>query len=205
MKVADDFRAKPAELLDPDWTFVTTPALEFYSRQDWATLDAQREAYLKDQAAKQALDLLKASANAPTFGYQINNYQHCLQSATLCLQDGLDEESVVAALFHDVGFIVCNASHGCFAADLMSPYLPERQVWMLRHHAIFQQAHFGDFPDPSIDPDEREQWRGHPYFEWTAEFVRKYDQNTINPALPIAPIEVFEPIVERVFAQAFRE
>ena len=176
MKVADDFRAKPADLLDPDWSFVTTPALEFYSRKDWATLDAQREAY-----------------------------QHCLQSATLCLQDGLDEESVVAALFHDVGFIVCNASHGCFAADLMSPYLPERQVWMLRHHAIFQQAHFGDFPDPSIDPDEREQWRGHPHFEWTAEFVRKYDQNTINPALPIAPIEVFEPIVERVFARAFRE
>jgi hypothetical protein len=57
---------------------------------------------------------------------------------------------------------------------------------------------------PGIDPDARERWRGHPHFEWTAEFVAKYDQNAIQPDYDTAPIEAFEPMVYRFFARAPR-
>lgn len=201
MKVADGKAGKArARLLRDGWSYVEPSSLEQFTAEDWRTLERQRGDYQADQAASQALAMLRASEDAPTFGYRINNYQHCLQAASLCLRDGLDDESVVAALFHDIGFIVCNETHGDFAADLLAPYVGERQIWMLRHHAIFQQVHFGEYPDDSLELQEREKWRGHPHFDWTAEFVARYDQNTICPDLPIDPIECFEPIVRRVFA-----
>ena len=68
---------------------------------------------------------------------------------------------------------------------------------MLERHAIFQQAHVTGYD--GVDPNERERWRGHPDFAWTAEFVAKYDQNTIDPGFENAPLGAFEPMVHRVF------
>jgi len=55
----------------------------------------------------------------------------------------------------------------------------------------------------SEDPEfinAREQWRGHPYFDWTAEFVERYDIVAIDPDIESLPIEFFEPMVRKVFA-----
>jgi len=35
--------------------------------------------------------------------YPVNRYQHSLQAATRACDDGADEETVVAALLHDIG------------------------------------------------------------------------------------------------------
>ncbi len=71
---------------------------------------------------------------------------------------------------------------------------------MLVRHAIFQQRHFNEYPDP-VDRNECERWRGHPHFEWTGHFVEKYDQNAIQIDYDNAPIEVFKPMVHRLFAR----
>lgn len=183
----------------PDWQYIAKSSLEEFSRADWALLDRQRRPFLAERQAGQVLQLLTACEHEPSFGYAINNYRHCLQSATLALRDGRDEEDVVVALLHDIGFTACPLMHGDFAAALLGAYISERNLWMLRHHATFQNVHAPTMP--GVDPNERERWRGHPYFDWTAEFVARYDQAAIDPRYPCEPLDTFVPMVRAVFSR----
>lgn len=186
-------------LADADWRYVDKVSLEMFSRDDWTLLESQRAQYLARHQADQVLRLLAASEHDASFGYPVNNYRHCLQSATMALRDGLDEEDVVVALLHDVGFITCPLMHGDFAATLLGSYVSDRNDWMLRHHAVFQNVHSPNLP--GVDPNERERWRGHPHFDWTAEFVARYDQAATNPNYPCEPLETFVPMVRSIFSR----
>lgn len=187
------------ELLRADWQFIEKNSLEQFQPADWALLNRQRSVYFAEAPARQVLDMLRATQADPSFGYQVNNYQHCLQSATLAYRDGLDEEDVVVALLHDIGFVAAAQTHGEFAAALLAPYVSERNHWMLRHHGVFQNVHCPGLP--GIELNAREQWRGHPHFEWTARFVADYDQAAIDPDFETLPLDFFEPMVKRIFAR----
>jgi predicted HD phosphohydrolase len=186
-------------LMKPDWRYVSTPEMERMSTDDWRLLDAQRATYRAERQAAQVLRQLEIQRDEPSFGYPINNYRHCLQSATLAYRDGLDEETVVVCLLHDIGFDLCPATHGAFAAALLEPYVDPRHVWMLRHHQVFQDFHIGEHYDEAIDRNARERWRGHPHFDWTAAFVARYDQAAMDPGYACAPLEFFEPMLRRIF------
>jgi hypothetical protein len=56
-----------------------------------------------------------------------------------------------------------------------------------------------DHPDVTVD--ERERFRGHPHFAATADFVARFDQNAVDPAIPILPVDAFAPMVHRLFAR----
>lgn len=189
-------------LLQTDWQYVDKNSLEDFSRVEWQTLLSQRKVYYREQQARQVLRMLADSEHDATFGYRVNNYRHCLQSATLALRDGLAEEDIVVCLLHDIGFIACPDSHGEFAAALLGCYVSERNHWMLERHAFFQDAHSPHHP--VANPRERERWRGHPHFEWAATFVDRYDQAAIDPNYECAPLSEFEPMVMRLFAQTPR-
>lgn len=188
-----------APLAEPGWQAVDKLALDQFSAADWALLDRQRRPFYAERQAARVLAMLALEAPDPTFGYRINNYQHCLQSATMAWRAGEDEETVAVALLHDIGFTACPSTHGAFAAALLGPYVAERHRWMLERHPVFQLVHCPEFPRG--DPRERERWRGHPHFEWTAAFVARYDQNAIDPAYPTAPLTFFAPLVHRLFAR----
>ena len=49
--------------------------------------------------------------------------------------------------------------------------------------------------------DARERYRDHEWFDACAEFCERYDQNCFDPAYESLPIEHFEPMVRRVFAE----
>jgi len=186
-------------LADSDWQYIEKISLQDFLPADWQQLEQQRRAYLAQQQADQALRLLVASEHDTSFGYMVNNYRHCLQSATMVLRDGLAEEDVVVALLHDVGFIACPLMHGDFAAALMGAYISDRNHWMLRHHATFQNLHAPHMP--GVRQHERDRWKGHPYFDWTAEFVARYDQAACDPDYECEPLETFVPMVRRLFAR----
>jgi predicted HD phosphohydrolase len=193
-----------SRLLKPDWRYVSSHEMARMSAADWRLLDDQRALYRAELQASQILQQLAAQEHAPSFGYPINNYRHCLQSATLAHRDGLDEEALVVCLLHDIGFDLCPATHGEFAAALLRPYVEPRHIWMLRHHQVFQDYHVGEHYDSTVDRNGRERWRGHPHFEWTAAFVARYDQAAMAPDLECRPLEFFEPMVRRVFARPER-
>lgn len=191
-----------SSLLMTQWRYIEKLNMDDYRADDWALMNEQRAEYMKEQKAIQVLDMLKASKSAPTFGYLINNYEHCLQTATRLHDDGHDEDTIVMGLLHDIGFIVCSECHGRFAADLLRPHISEKNTWALEQHEVFQRIHLHEF-FANEDPDfinARDKWRGHPYFDWAAEFVERYDIGTIDPDFENRPIEFFEPMVMRVFA-----
>ena len=72
--------------------------------------------------------------------------RHLLQSGALALEAGLDEETVLACLLHDVGvFALARSDHGYWGAQLIEPYVSERVSW--GDPLTIKRCSF--FPDPS--------------------------------------------------------
>ena len=101
-------------------------------------------------------------------GYQVSRCEHSLQSATRALRDGRGEEYVAAALLHDIGDELAPYTHGEMVAAILRPYVEPRICWIVKHHGVFQQFHYGRASGE--DPDARERFRGHEWFDDCAEF-----------------------------------
>jgi predicted HD phosphohydrolase len=77
----------------------------------------------------------------------------------------------------------------------------------LRHgrpaeYALFQFNHFGRHV--GIDPDMRDAYLGHPYYEDAAEFADLYDSESFDPSYESLPIEEFELLLRQVFVSSQR-
>lgn len=129
-------------------------------------------------------------------GFNVDRLEHSLQTATRAFRAGQDEEYVVCALLHDIGDILLPASHAELGAAILKPYISEQNHWMLEKHGIFQGYYF--FHHLGLDRDMREEWRGHPWFEYTAQFCHLYDQNSFDPSYDSMPLEAFVPMMRRV-------
>ncbi|SEA44871.1 HD domain-containing protein [Microbulbifer marinus] len=132
-------------------------------------------------------------------GFPVDRLTHCLQTATLAYRDGKDEEYVICALLHDIGDTLGSYNHADVAAVLLEPFVSEENHWMIKHHAIFQGYYF--FQYLGMDPGQREQFRDHPHYARTIEFVSKYDAPAFDKDAETLPLEFFEPMLRRVFAQ----
>ena len=132
-------------------------------------------------------------------GYQISRCEHSLQSATRAQRDGRSEEYVAAALLHDIGDELAPYTHGEMVAAILKPYVEPRICWIVKHHGVFQQYYYGR--QTGEDPDARERYRDHRWFDDCAEFCELYDQNCFDPAYRSLPLESFEPLVRGVFAE----
>lgn len=186
-------------LMRPEWQHIEKTALDDMNAADWALIERQRVPFYEGRQAREALALLSIGRDGPSFGYQVNNFRHCLQSATMLWRAGADEEMIVVGLLHDIGFTLSAPSHGAFAAALLGPFISPENHWLLAHHQYFQSYHC--HAHPACDRHERERFRGHPAFELTAGFIERYDQNAVDPAYDTAPLDMFEPMVYRLFAR----
>jgi predicted HD phosphohydrolase len=131
-------------------------------------------------------------------GFPVDRLEHSLQTATRAFKDGRDEEYVVCALIHDIGDILGPANHAEVGAVILRPYVSEENHWMMDKHGIFQGYYF--FHYLGLDRDLRDQHRGHPHFEYCAQFCHLYDQNSFDPDYESMPLEAFEPMLRRVLA-----
>lgn len=132
-------------------------------------------------------------------GFAVDRLEHSVQTATRAHQAGENEEYVVAALLHDMGDILCPSNHADMAATVLKPFVDEDIHWMVEKHAIFQGYYFFDFL--GLDKNMRDQFKGHPCFEKTAQFCHLYDQNSFDPKFESMKLEDFRPMLERVFAR----
>ncbi|MGH6965815.1 MAG: HD domain-containing protein [Phenylobacterium sp.] len=131
-------------------------------------------------------------------GFAVDRLEHSLQTATRAHRDGRDEEYVVCALIHDIGDILLPANHAELGATILRPFISEANHWMMAQHGIFQGYYF--FHHLGLDREMREQFRGHPHFEYCAQFCHLYDQNSFDPAYESMPLSAFEPMLRRVVA-----
>jgi len=134
-----------------------------------------------------------------TGGFAVDRLTHSLQTATRAHRDGRDEEYVVCALIHDIGDLMGPANHAEIGAVIMKPYISEANHWMMDKHGVFQGYYF--FHHFGQDRNMREQFRGHPHFEYCAQFCHLYDQSSFDPDYDTAPLEFFEPMLRRLIAR----
>ncbi len=165
--------------------------------EDYALLQRASEAFNEDLTDKvlSMLDELKDVQR----GYQVNRYVHSLQSATLAYDDGADEETIVAALLHDIGDNISPENHSALAASVLQPYVSERMWWIVHHHGLFQGYYF--WHHYGMDRNARDAYRDHPYYEDCIEWCDKYDQRAFDPGFDAKPLSFFEPMVRRVFGR----
>ena len=168
--------------------------------QDWKTIVSHMGPFSRD-LPNRVLTHLKL-LDGDFGGYPVDRLEHSLQTATRAYRDGRDEEYVVCALLHDIGDTLGPANHAEIGAVMLKPYVSEQNHWMLEKHGVFQGYYFFDFL--GLDRDMREQYRGHPWFEYTAQFCHLYDQNSFDPQFTSMPLEAFEPMVHRVFSTVKR-
>jgi predicted HD phosphohydrolase len=169
--------------------------------KDYALLDRALSNYQRDIQAKLPDAILKMlrEQRGNTLGYRVDRFEHSLQTATRAFRDGADEETVAIALLHDVGDGIGLFNHSEVAAALLRPFVSERSAWIVQHHGLFQGYYY--FHHVGRDRKERDQLRGHPYFEACANFCERWDQRAFDPAYDTMPLDAFEPIVRRLFSK----
>ncbi|QEY70679.1 HD domain-containing protein [Pseudomonas denitrificans (nom. rej.)] len=174
--------------------------MEDGSAEDWAIIakDFGQYAALLPDRIMTHLRLLDGDFG----GFPVDRLTHSLQTATLAHRDGRDEEYVVCALLHDIGDTLGSFNHADIAAAILKPFVSEANLWMIEKHAIFQGYYF--FHHLGLDRHLREQFKGHPQFEQTIEFCARYDAAAFDPDGEVLPLEFFEPMLRRVFAQPRR-
>jgi predicted HD phosphohydrolase len=162
--------------------------------EDWQAI-ARASAAHRGKHVDRILDQMRL-LDGDVGGFAVDRLEHSLQTATRAFKDGRDEEYVVCALLHDIGDILLPASHAEMGAAILKPYVSDANHWMLEKHGIFQGYYF--FHYLGLDRDMRDEYRGHPHFEYCAQFCHLYDQNSFDPTYESMPLEAFEPMVRRV-------
>ena len=165
--------------------------------QDWALIGAEFLSFSRSLPDRILAHLKLLDGDYG--GFPIDRYSHCLQTATLALRDGRDEEYVVCALLHDIGDTLGCYNHPDVAAAILKPFVVEANLWMVQNHGIFQGYNF--FHYLGMNRDMRDMFKGHEHYARTEEFVALYDNPAFDPKAETLPIAEFEPMLRRVFAQ----
>lgn len=187
-------------MTDRDLTTTTFRSMKESTAADWQHIAGALAPYAANLPSR-ILDHLRL-LGSDSGGFPIDRLQHSLQTATLAHRDGRDEEYVVMALLHDIGDTLGIYNHADIAAAILKPFLSEENLWIVEHHNIFQGYYF--FHHVGLDRNMRDQYRGHHWFQATADFVEKYDQAAFDPHYDTAPLSFFEPMVQRVMAEPVR-
>jgi predicted HD phosphohydrolase len=167
------------------------------TREDWQLIGGEFMQFTTGLPARviKHLQILEGDYG----GFPVDRYTHSLQTATRALRDGRDEEYVVCALLHDIGDTLGSFNHPDIAAAILKPFVSEANHWMVQNHGIFQGHYF--FHHIGLDRDMRDNFKGHPHYERTAEFCALYDNPAFDPKAETLPVSEFEPMLRRVMAQ----
>lgn len=172
-------------------------AMKDGDKDDYEFLGRHEVEYAKGTADR----LLKAmeGLDESLSGYQVTRLEHSLQAATRAWRDGADIDWVVSALLHDVGDIFAPYNHDEYAAAILRPFVREQCAWVVEKHGDFQLVYYGTHV--GADPEKRQKYKGHRYYDDCAEFCERWDQSSFDPDYDMKPLAFFAPMVREVFAR----
>jgi len=131
--------------------------------------------------------------------FPLTRLGHSLQVATRAARAGRDDEYVFCALVHDIGDTLGAYNHADLGAAIVKPFVRPAYHWMVEKHDIFQGYYFWHYV--GRDRNAREEYRGHPNFDLTAEFCAEYDQVAFDVNYANLPLEEFRPLVREVMSR----
>jgi predicted HD phosphohydrolase len=161
---------------------------------DYDIINARREVFLAGHAAR-VLDALRL-LDEGNEGYAVSRLEHSLQSATRAYRDGRDVDYVVMCLVHDIGDTLAPRNHGELAAAVLEPYVEPRLTWIAKYHPLFQFHYYGRHV--GADPNARDRYREHEWYDDTVEFCERYDENCFDVTYDSMPLEAFAPMLHEV-------
>jgi hypothetical protein len=124
------------------------------------------------------LEALDGIQQSPKYHPEGDALFHSLQVFELATRATEDRVLWAAALFHDVGKAIDGPLHDEVGADLLEGLLPDRAVWLVRHHL-----------DLLRDPRRtRRRWLGTPEL-LDLERLRKWDLGGRNPNARVMTVE----------------
>lgn len=180
-------------MTDVSWT-----EMKHGTKADYEMLTPRFEEHARGVLVNNLITMLGMLKGDP-LGYQIDRYDHSLQSATRAFRNNERIDLVVGALLHDVADAFAPENHSDAAAALLAPYLDEEAHWVIKHHGIFQGYYY--FHHLGGDKDARDRYADSPHFGACADFCENYDQNSFDPAYDNMALEEFTPMLEEVFAR----
>ena len=167
------------------------------TREEYEFLDRMEEAYATGLADR-ILDSLRKLEDGIS-GYRISRLEHSLQGATRAHRAGESEEMVIAVLVHDIGDELAPYSHSEMAAAMLRPFVSEKIYWIVKHHGVFQMYYYAHHIGG--DRNSREIYKDNAWYADAIDFCHNYDQNCFDPDYDSEPLEFFEPMLRRIFAQ----
>lgn len=132
-------------------------------------------------------------------GFEIDQLQHALQTATRAERAGASEEMIVAALCHDIGKVISVVNHPAIAAEILKPYVSRETYEIVRTHQDFQGKHY--YALMGLDPNARSKYEAEPWYERARVFTDEWDQTSFDPQYETLPLAHFEPMIDRVFSK----
>tara|TARA_B100000686_G_scaffold41652_1_gene43111 strand:- start:761 stop:1315 length:555 start_codon:yes stop_codon:yes gene_type:complete len=167
------------------------------TKEDYLLLDKLEKKFVEGTADR----ILKAMKGLTSglVGYQINRLEHSLQTATRALKENSSDEMIVAALLHDIGDELAPNNHAEFAAAILKPYVSKKTTWIIEKHGIFQMYYYAHHI--GFNKNERDKYKGHKYYQATAEFCERWDQMSFDPNYKSLPLREFEPYVRKIFSR----
>lgn len=173
-------------------------AMKDGDKEDYDFLTRHEVAYTKGTADRLLQALVDLDEGLS--GYQVTRLGHSLQSATRAERDGADTDWIVAALLHDIGDIYAPYNHDEYAAAILRPFVREQVAWVVEKHGDFQLVYYGEHV--GANPDKRDAYAGHVYFDDCAQFCERWDQASFDPDYDTLPLSHFADRVRQVFARA---
>jgi predicted HD phosphohydrolase len=189
--------SEPGAIMEPKSNLVSYTRMADGTREDYELLRDLATPFRSALADRLLLYLETLHEGFP--GDQVDRYEHSLQTATRACRGSADEETVVAALLHDIGDQLAPSNHAELSAAVLRPYVSPTTYWLVLHHGIFQGYYY--FHHIGKDRYQREQYRGHPAFEKTIRFCDEWDQESFDPHYDTMPLDAFVPMLRRVFAR----
>jgi predicted HD phosphohydrolase len=175
---------------------VTFTAMEHGTQADYDLLGEFDARHIAGQADRVLDWLCMMDDDSP---YPISRLQHSLQTATRAERDGSDDETVMCALLHDIGDILAPANHSQAAAALLAPYVSASNLWIVRHHGLFQGYYYQHFFGQ--DRNARDAYSEHPYYQACVDFCARWDQASFDPDYDTLPLEYFEERLRALFSR----
>lgn len=134
------------------------------------------------------LEALDGIQQSPKYHPEGDALYHSLQVFELATRATDDRVLWAAALFHDVGKAIDGPLHDEIGADLLEGLLPDRAVWLVRHHL-----------DLLRDPRRtRRRWLGTPEL-LDLERLRKWDLGGRNPNARVMSLDSALALLDGVF------
>lgn len=165
--------------------------------EQWAVIGAETMNN-QPRVAEEILGMLRRLETI-TDGFNTNQLVHALQTATFAEKAGADSEMVVASLCHDIGKLISVFNHPAIAAEILKPYVRDEVYRAIKVHQDFQGRHY--YHHFGGDVNARDQYEDEVFYELAATFADDWDQTAFDPDGEYLPLEHFEPLVRKVFAE----